>query len=278
MNRQVDLGGVTGDHRPGIKADSGEEHLHLLPGRILRFIQYDKGIAQRPAAHEGQRGNLDNTSFDEIRCLVRAKHIDQGIVERPQERIDLLGQVAGQEAELFTGLDGRPGQDDGTHPLLDQGGNGHGHGQIGLAGTGGADAEDDVVITDSVDIDLLVGGLRRDNPVSRGDIDLVEKNLVQPRLGVGLQDFQAEGDVGREDRIAGSDQLVELFEQVDGQCHIVAGAGDGQASAPDMNFDAGAVFQHQQILVEITVEDAGQFVAVQLQGASFLLHLHRAAY
>ena len=75
LHRQIHLGGVTGDHRPGIETDPGEKHFHLFPGGVLGLIEDDKGIAQCPAAHEGEGGNLDYLLFDEITGLFRAEHV-----------------------------------------------------------------------------------------------------------------------------------------------------------------------------------------------------------
>ena len=41
--RQVDLGGVSGNDHPAALAQTGEEHLHLFTGGVLRLVQDDKG-------------------------------------------------------------------------------------------------------------------------------------------------------------------------------------------------------------------------------------------
>ena len=66
--RQVHLGNIAGDDRLGAEADTGEEHLHLLGGGILRFVQYNKCVVERAAAHVGEGGD-----FDGARLLVAAE-------------------------------------------------------------------------------------------------------------------------------------------------------------------------------------------------------------
>jgi hypothetical protein len=44
-----------------------------------------------------------------------AEHLVQRVVQRAQVGIDLLGEVAGQEAELLAGLHRRAHQDDALH-------------------------------------------------------------------------------------------------------------------------------------------------------------------
>ncbi len=61
-------------------------------------------------------------------------HVVERVVERPQVRIDLGHQVAGQEAEPLARLDRGPGEDDALHVLGLQRLHGHRHGEPALAG------------------------------------------------------------------------------------------------------------------------------------------------
>ena len=65
---------------------------------------------------------------------LRVHHVEQRVVERLQVRVDLLVQRAGQEAEPFAGLHGRPGEDDARDVALLQRLDGGGHREVGLAG------------------------------------------------------------------------------------------------------------------------------------------------
>src|SRR5262249_45708470 len=56
---QVDLRDVTGDHDLGTEPEPGQEHLHLLGGRVLRLVQDDERVVEGAATHVGQRGDLD---------------------------------------------------------------------------------------------------------------------------------------------------------------------------------------------------------------------------
>ena len=165
---QVHLGDVAGDHDLGAEAEPGEEHLHLLGRGVLRLVQDDERVVQRPAAHVGQRRDLDGARRDQPRDRVRVEHVVQRVVERPQVRVDLLVQRAGQEAEPLPGLHRRPGQDDPVDLLGLQRLDRLGHGQVGLAGAGRADAEDDRVLVDGVHVALLVERLGPDRPAAGG--------------------------------------------------------------------------------------------------------------
>ena len=79
----------------------------------------------------------------------KLQQVVERVVERPQVGVDLLLQVAGQEAELLPRLDRGPGEDDAAHLAVEQAGDGLGHRQVGLAGSRGADAEDHVVASGS---------------------------------------------------------------------------------------------------------------------------------
>src|SRR2546430_5284133 len=68
---EVDLRLVARDHRPGIHAEPREEHLHLHPGGVLRFVQDDERVGQRAASHVGQRRDLDRAVLDRDRKSTR---------------------------------------------------------------------------------------------------------------------------------------------------------------------------------------------------------------
>ena len=143
---QVDLGHVAGDHDLRAEAEPGQEHLHLLRRGVLRLVEDDERVVEGAAAHVRQRRDLDRAGRHQPRDRVRVEHVVQRVVERAQVGVDLLVQRAGQEAEPLPRLDRGPGQDDPADLLGLQRLHGLGHGQVGLAGAGRADAEHDGVL------------------------------------------------------------------------------------------------------------------------------------
>src|SRR5687768_12428236 len=97
---QVDLRDVAGDHRLGPEAQAREEHLHLLAGGVLRFVEDDEGIVERPSAHEGDGGDFDRAALEEAVGPLDVEHVVERVVQRTQIRVHLLLQIAGQEPEL----------------------------------------------------------------------------------------------------------------------------------------------------------------------------------
>ena len=100
---------------------------------------------RRPAAHVGQRGDFDRLFLETFLGAFETEQIVERIVQRAKIRIDFLGQIAGQKAETFAGLDGRTGQDNALYGIAFHGIDRTGRGKIGLAGTGRPDTEGDVV-------------------------------------------------------------------------------------------------------------------------------------
>ncbi|MNI32848.1 hypothetical protein D3C73_867710 [compost metagenome] len=154
---QVGLGQITGDHGGGAEAQAGQEHLHLFDGGVLRFVQDHERIVERAATHVGQRRDLDDVLFQQLEHFFHAQHFIQGVVQGSQVRVDLLAQVAGQEAQLLAGFDCRTHQDQALHARFVQCFHRAGYRQKGLAGAGRADAEVDVVADDLVQVAALVG-------------------------------------------------------------------------------------------------------------------------
>ena len=80
-------------------------------------------------------------ALEQLAGLLEAHQVVERVVQRPQVRIDLLRQVAGQEAEPLAGFHRGPHQHDALHRVALERIDGAGHGEIGLAGAGRADAE-----------------------------------------------------------------------------------------------------------------------------------------
>src|SRR3569833_3055730 len=156
--RQVDLRGIAGDDHPAVLAEPGQEHLHLHGRGVLRLVQDDGCIGQGAAAHEGERCNLDLIGLQRALHRARIHQVIERVVDRPQIRIDLFLEVAGQEAEPLACLDRRTRQDDAVHFLALEQLRGVRHGEPGLAGAGGSDAEHHLVALQCTDVGILRGG------------------------------------------------------------------------------------------------------------------------
>ncbi len=104
---QVDLGDVAGDDHLRAEAEPGEEHLHLLGRRVLRLVEHDERVVERATAHVRERRDLDRAGGEQLRHELGVHHLVERVVERPQVRVDLVGQRAGQEAEPLPRLDRR---------------------------------------------------------------------------------------------------------------------------------------------------------------------------
>ena len=153
---EVDLCDVTGDDRLGAEADAGQEHLHLLGRRVLCLVENDERVIERPAAHVGERRDLDGIALEKLRGLVEAHKIVQRVVERTQIGVDLLREIAGKKTQPLAGLDGGAHQHEALDDVAFQRVDRAGDGEIRLAGAGRSDAESDVVVLDVLQIRDLV--------------------------------------------------------------------------------------------------------------------------
>ena len=98
---QVGLRDVARHHRLRAEPQPGEEHLHLLRRRVLRFVEDDERIVQGAAPHEREGRDLDHPALDQLLRLFQVHHVVERVVERAQIGVDLRLQVAGQKAEAF---------------------------------------------------------------------------------------------------------------------------------------------------------------------------------
>ena len=141
---QVDLGGVAGDDDLGAETQAGEEHFHLADRGVLGLVEDDEGVVEGASAHVGQGRDFDGAGGHELGQGLGVEHVAQGVVEGTQVGVDLVGEGAGQEAQVFPGLDGGAGQDDAAHLAGEEAAHGLSHRQVGFARARGADAEDAV--------------------------------------------------------------------------------------------------------------------------------------
>ncbi len=95
---------------------------------------------------------------------IEAEHLIERVVHRAQIGIDLLRHIAGQKTEALAGFDCRPHQYQAADRLFSQSFHSRSHGQIGLAGTGGPNAEGQIGIAHRPRIGNLIGTARTDVP------------------------------------------------------------------------------------------------------------------
>ncbi len=164
--RQIDLGEIARDHGDRAEADAGEEHFHLLDRGVLRLVEDDEGFIERAAAHVGEGCDLDDVALHEFGHAIEAEHLVEGVVKRPEVGIDLLREIAGQEAQLLAGLHRRAHQDQARDAMLLERLNRAGHGEVGLSRARRADAEVDVVCGDALEIEPLIGAAGPHDPAA----------------------------------------------------------------------------------------------------------------
>ena len=190
-------------------------------------------------------------ALDQVVRLVGVEHVVERVEQRPQVRVDLRHQVAGQEAEPLAGLDGRAREDDPRDLALVQRGDGERHREIGLAGAGGADAEGDRRAPDRVDVALLRDRLRRDLLSAVTPDDRVE-DLAHILAGLERPEHRVHGVAA--DLMTSLDQFDELVDHRPRALDVPVVALQGQLVAAQ----ADRALQPFAQRVEHAVGDPGQ--------------------
>lgn len=96
------------------------------------------------------------------------EHIENCIVERAEVGGDLIFEVTWEEAEGFASFDGWASEDDALDMAAFEFVEGDGHGEVGFSGSGWAEAKDQVVLLDGLDVEQLRGGFGGDGFASAG--------------------------------------------------------------------------------------------------------------
>ena len=155
------------------------------------------------------------------------EHVVERVVERPQVRVDLGEDVAGEEAEALARLDRRAGEDDAVDLLRLQRLHRERDREVALAGSGGADAERDGVRAHRVDVALLPRGLRahRLAPAQHLGGEHLGRSLV------GLQHLDAPADAFAVEHVARLEQRDHLLEETADALGLDLVAADGDLVA-----------------------------------------------
>jgi hypothetical protein len=157
---------------------------------------------------------------------VRREHVVQRVVQGAQVGVDLRLQVAGEEAEPLARLDRGAREDHALDLARGQRLDGHGDGQVRLAGAGRADPERDRVVADGVHVAPLVDGLRL------GAAGQAAPAVVVAAAVAGVEAVQvAVDDLGGVHLAAGADRREQRAEGA-------LGLGDGVGSAAEAHLVA----------------------------------------
>ena len=185
---------------------------------------------------------------------LEAHHFVQRVVHRPQIRIHLLRQVAGQKAQALAGLDRRAHQHDAPHLLRLQRLDRAGDREVGLAGARRADAEGQIMRADIVEVFGLIRAAGAHRTARRAHLEfVVESALASVSVAVHVQFLQ------RDVHALGIHGLA-LRARVQVQQHRFRALDRGGQSddlksiAAPSHFDAEPRLDLMQVLVERTAQ------------------------
>jgi 2-polyprenyl-6-methoxyphenol hydroxylase and related FAD-dependent oxidoreductases len=127
--------------------------------------QRTAACAQQIVHHVSKRSHFDNVALNELLNFLKTQHFEQRVIQRTQVRVNLLAEIAWQEAQFFTGLYRRAGQQDTANILTLQCINGSGNRQIGFTCTRRTYTEGDVMADNFImqsGMDLFYAGFSND--------------------------------------------------------------------------------------------------------------------
>ena len=268
---QINLRQVAGDHHAPLFSHAGEEHFHLDGGAILRLVQNHRCIRQCAPAHEGQRRDFNLAGFHAAQQLLRRQAVVQGVIEGAQIGVDFVAHITGEEAQTLSRLHCRAREDDAPATPFQQIPHGHGNREIGFAGAGRADAENQRIVLHGGDITRLGGGTRRNGTFARGN--------AQARVGVPTAVDGGGRVVGA--HLAGSrahrpgnfahayalpvlDLEIQVAQGAFGNDAGRARPGDDKAIAARGGFDVQAAFNMGEMAVMDAEQGAEQTIVAEI--------------
>ncbi len=146
---QVGLVGIAGQHHGRAPAQAREQHLELGVGAVLRLVDHHIAIAERTTAHVRPTGAISITpsASSALRRLV-SETLGERVVKRAQIGGELFLQIARKKAEAFARFHRGTRQHDAAATPSFERFDGLGDGEIGLAGAGRTESENDGTLFD----------------------------------------------------------------------------------------------------------------------------------
>ena len=200
-----------------------------------------------------------------LRELVGRQHVVERVEDRPQIGIDLVAQIAGQKPQPLAGLDRRPGQDDAldaaAHQQIDRGG----YREIGLAGSGRPEPEDELILAQRFDVGRLAGRARRDAALAgaEGRVFAPEAEALVAELGLGEADRGL--DSRQIDFLPAFEPLVELRQGEMGRLGRRCRTRDGEPIAARDQRDAELPLDAVEMLIALAVKQRKEQIVVEFQ-------------
>ena len=221
----------------------------------MRLVEHHEGIAQRAAAHVGKRGDLDHAALHELIGALAIHHVKKGVVERTHVGVDLFLEGTGQKAQVLPRLDNRTRQDQTTHLMTLERGNGERHGQIGLTSTGRTQAKRDGMRADGIHVALLAERLG-----ANGATAIRKQHIIAKRRSLVLtvaQDGQAARDIVGRQCASGSRLAKSMLKKASHELDLVRVTAHGDAVATGDHVGANQALQRTKDAVAGTQNARG---------------------
>ena len=203
--------------------------------------------------------------------MIARQHIVQRVIERAQIGIDFLAQIAGQEAQPLARFDRGARQNDALDGAAHQHVDRHGDGEIGLAGAGRTQAEDQLMGAQRAQIGRLIGGAGADAALARADLFRLAPLLMCLQAGA----FQRRIDCRIVDFETALQALIKAGDGAARNIRALLRAGDGETVAARDQRDAELALDAVEIAVALAKELRQERIVVELHLqtiAAALLH------
>ncbi len=126
----------------------------MRSGHVLSLVKNNDRIFKCTSAHIGERRDFHLTNLWSQAVLHKgsAQPLHQHVIDGPEVRGKLLGNIAGQEAQIFIRLQYRTGNDDPFHVLMNQRLRRFGGADPGFPASGFPGCKDELFTLDSIQV------------------------------------------------------------------------------------------------------------------------------
>ena len=168
--------------------------------------------------------------------------------------MNFLVQGSGEKPETLPRLHSWAGEDDPAHLSPQMGRDSHRHRQVGLAGPSGANAKNDIVFPDGVDVALLAEALGSDRTLLGRDLNYLALDLPEGLILMLGKVPEGQLYVVGSDGASPLQEGGELADHLLGNTDLLLRPADGQEPVSGHYPDVERILHHSDMLIVSTEE------------------------
>ncbi|MFM1944801.1 MAG: hypothetical protein RI897_3783 [Verrucomicrobiota bacterium] len=149
--------------------------------------------------------------------------------------------------------------------IFAQGEDGHGHGEVGFSGAGGADSESEIMFADCLDVGFLADGFWGDSGFAGGGLDAFPEEFAEGTGAFVADDIDGVGELAVADHMAGPRGGFEVAEHMFDRGDRIVGSFELDPAFTGGDLDTQFILEQLEVSGVVVEELLGESFGFELQ-------------